>query len=342
MRILLGMSGGIDSTFAAKKLVDEGHHVEGAVLKMHEYTELSAARSAAENVSVRLHEIDCTVEFANTVKADFVHQYTKGRTPNPCVLCNEKVKFRYLYEYAMEHGFDAIATGHYARIVKLVCDGELRYALSVAEDIKKDQTYMLYRLPQEILSVLCLPLAESEKESVRDAARKSDIHAADRKDSQEICFLPDGSHTEFIESVAGKSPVGDFIDEGGRILGKHNGIIRYTVGQRKGLGIALGERMFVTRINPEDNTVTLAPHLSGRREVRVCDMVYSGMPRPKADTVVPLSVKLRYTAVPIPAVAHLYADGGALLEFSESVAAAPGQSAVLYRDNAVMCGGFIC
>ena len=341
MKILVGMSGGVDSTYAVQKLLLEGHTVEGAVLKMHEHTELSAARMAARNVGVVLHEIDCTEMFEKIVKENFVTEYTKGRTPNPCIICNEKIKFKYLYEYARKHGFDRIATGHYAKIRSFASEGKTRYALSVADDLKKDQSYMLYRLPQEILSILCLPLADSEKSDIRVKARESGISAADRKDSQEICFLPNGAHADFVESRAGKSPRGDFVDENGRILGRHNGIVRYTVGQRKGLGISLGERMFVTEINPLNNTVTLAPRLNGSRVVRVSDMVYSGMPRPLEDSVVSLYAKLRYTASVIPAKVHLFTDGTALLELSEPQKAAPGQSAVLYSEGAVMCGGFI-
>ena len=341
MKILLGMSGGIDSTFAAHKLVFEGHTVEGAVLKMHEYTELSAALSAAENAGIPLHVIDASQSFDSIIKENFVSEYSRARTPNPCIICNERVKFRFLYDYAMEHGFDAIATGHYARVVKLSNEDGVRYALAVAGDAKKDQSYMLYRLPQDILSRLYLPLSDLTKEQVRAIASERSIFAADRKDSQEICFLPEGNHAEFVEQRAGKSLPGRFIDELGNTLGMHNGIIRYTVGQRKGLGISLGERMFVTHIDPIENTVTLAPNMQGASAVTISDMVYSGMPSPFEETVVNMLVKLRYTAPLIPAEVHLFPDKTARLEFSENVKAAPGQSAVLYADGIVMCGGFI-
>ena len=150
MKILVGISGGVDSAFATKKLIEEGHQVEGAVLKMHEHTEIEAAREAAESLGIRLHEIDCTVAFEK-IKENFVSEYTKGRTPNPCIICNEQVKFKYLYDFAMENGFDLIATGHYARIESVETCGEKRYACAFPEDMKKEQTYMLYRLPQNIL-----------------------------------------------------------------------------------------------------------------------------------------------------------------------------------------------
>lgn len=229
MRILVGISGGVDSAFAAKKLILEGHEVEGAVLIMHEFTELSAAREAAESVGIRLYEIDCRDSF-NEIKQNFVSEYINARTPNPCIICNERVKFKMLYDFAIERGFDAIATGHYARVERL--NG--RYTLAIPEDERKEQTYMLYRLPQNILSRLILPLSEGKKTNIRIIAKEQGISAANREDSQEICFLPNGGHTDYIESVAGKSVEGNFVDENGRVLGRHKGIIHYTVGQRKG------------------------------------------------------------------------------------------------------------
>ena len=336
MKILVGISGGVDSAYAAKKLMLEGHEVEGAVLIMHQHTELAAAREAAESVGIKLHEIDCTTAF-DEIKRNFVNEYINARTPNPCIICNERVKFRILYDYAMANGFDAIATGHYARLVSL--DG--RYSLAMPEDSRKEQTYMLYRLPQEILSRLVLPLAEGTKSEIRSMAEEQGISAANREDSQEICFLPEGNHTEYIESVAGKSPEGDFVDYQGKILGRHKGIIHYTVGQRKGLGISLGERAFVTEIDPVKNTVTLSPNMSGKITVNISDVVYSGMPSPTEETEVILDVKLRYTAPLVKATARLYPDGRATLTLDSPQKFAPGQSAVLYRDGVVMLGGFI-
>ena len=332
----MGISGGVDSAYAAKKLLTEGHEVEGAVLIMHDYTEIEAAREAAESVGIKLHEIDCRDSFSK-IKENFVSEYIKGRTPNPCIICNERVKFRTLYDFAMDNGFDAIATGHYARLTEI--DG--RFALAMPEDKRKEQTYMLYRLPEEILSKLVLPLSEGTKTEIREKAAEQGISAANRSDSQEICFLPEGNHTEYIESVAGKCPEGDFIDDDGKVLGRHKGIIHYTVGQRKGLGISLGERAFVTEINPENNTVTLSPKMSGRDTVYLTDVVYSGMNAPKSESVVELDVKLRYTAPLVKATAHLHPDGTATLMLSDPQKFAPGQSAVLYRDGVVMLGGFI-
>lgn len=341
MKILLGISGGVDSAFAAKKLIDEGHTVEGAILVMHDYTELDAAREVASSVGFKLCELDCRERFTRIVKENFVREYSLARTPNPCIICNERVKFACLYEYAMENGFDRIATGHYARIVKLGDNASVRYAVARADDAKKDQSYMLYRLPQQILSRLVLPLADMTKEEVRELALSAGISSAERRDSQEICFLPDGGHAEYIESILGKFPEGNFVNENGEILGKHKGIIRYTVGQRRGLGIALGERAFVTEINPGLNTITLSGVMSGKTEISISNIAYSGLTPPDETTELSAEVKIRYTATPVPARITLYTDGRATLVFDKPLKSAPGQSAVVYEGGHVLFGGFI-
>ena len=341
MKILVGISGGVDSAFAAQKLKDDGHDVEGAILKMHEYTELFAAQEVAESIGIPLHILDCTDSFDKIIRKNFVDEYLCGRTPNPCIICNERVKFKELYDYAMKNGFDAIATGHYAKIRRIE-DGEfVRYAFCAPADLSKDQTYMLYRLPEEIVSRLVLPLGDYCKTEVRSEAAEAGISVADRPDSQEICFLPLGNYSEYIESVAGKCPEGNFVDPEGRVLGKHKGIIHYTVGQRKGLGISLGERAFVTKIDPIDNTVTLSSKVAGVHFVKVRDAVFSGMSVPEKGHKGSFFAKLRYSARAIPCIADFGNDGEITLEFEDAVKAAPGQSAVLYRDGAVMFGGFI-
>ena len=340
MKILVGISGGVDSAYAAKKLLSQGHEVEGAILIMHEHTEIEAAREVAKSVGIPLYEIDCTTAFC-AIKKNFVNEYVSGRTPNPCIICNEKVKFALLYDHAVKHGFDAIATGHYARIDKIQNNGETRYAFAIPEDSRKEQTYMLYRLPQEIISHLALPLSEGTKAQIRLEAEELGISAANRKDSQEICFLPEGHHAEYIESVAGKCPNGNFVDSNGRVLGRHKGIIHYTVGQRKGLGISLGERTFVTDINAQTGDITLASAFEGEMEILVTDMVYSGMKKPETEQTVTLEVKLRYSAQLVKTDARLFPDGTAVLSFEAPQKCAPGQSAVLYKNGTVLCGGFI-
>lgn len=336
MRILVGISGGVDSALAAKRLMDLGHEVEGAILIMHEHTDVAAAEEVAESLGINLHKIYITSEFL-AVMSNFVEEYTHGRTPNPCIICNERVKFSRLYNYADVMGYDAIATGHYASVKKI---GD-RYALAIPEDEKKDQTYMLYRLPQNILEKLILPLSEGTKPQIRAEAEEAGISAANRTDSQEICFIPDGDHAGYIESVKGKCPEGDFVDPEGNVLGRHKGIIHYTVGQRKGLGISLGTRAFVTAIDPETNRITLSTDLTGKSSLSVSGIVYSGMAAPTEEIELPFEVKLRYGARPVKTMARLYPDGRAELSLSSPQVFAPGQSAVLYRDGVVMLGGFI-
>lgn len=337
MKILVGISGGVDSAYAALRLLREGHSVEGAVLKMHEHTDVFSARRAAEELNIPLHEIDVTVSFNNIIKENLVSEYLSGRTPNPCILCNERVKFAALYDFAEANGFDKIATGHYARVVNI---GD-RYAVASATDTSKDQSYMLYRLPQKVLAKLILPLSEEDKRNVRRDAGEAGVSASEKKDSQEICFLPDVSYIDYIEARVGKCPEGDFVSPDGQVLGKHKGIIRYTVGQRKGLGISLGERVFVTDISPESNTVTLSPKMIGRKEIEITNIVYSGLDEKTEPFSKNLAVKLRYTAPKIPVTVRHTEEGKTLLSFDTEVIAAPGQSAVIYDGNTVMLGGYI-
>ena len=342
MKILLGISGGVDSAYAAYKLKNEGHNVEGAVIRMHEHTELDAAIEAAESIGIPIHIIDASGAFDKIIKENFAAEYKRGRTPNPCIICNPEVKFKSLYDYAEENGFDMIATGHYAKIVKLESCGEVRYTLASPADEKKDQTYMLYRLPQHILAKTLFPLADMNKTDVRQSSRVEGLSAADRGDSQEICFLPNGGYADFVESRAGKCPSGNFVDDSGKVLGAHKGIIHYTVGQRKGLGIALGARVFVTDIDPIANTVTLSPSPKKSTEITITDVVYTGLIPPTDELTIEALVKPRYTAKKVPARVTFRMDATARVTFSEPTTAAPGQSLTVYTpDGILLAGGFI-
>ncbi len=341
MRILLGMSGGLDSTYAAKKLLAEGYEVEGAVLCLHPYAEIDAARLAAEQVGIPLHIVDGRERFSAVVKKDFANEYLHGRTPNPCVVCNREVKFPLLYEYAVAHGFDRIATGHYASVVRR---GD-RYAIAEGEDGGKDQSYVLWPLSQEILSHLLLPLSSMTKQQVRALAREASLSAADRAESQEICFIPDGDYASFIEQETGAAPVeGDFVDESGAPLGRHKGIVHYTVGQRKGLGIALGKRMFVTAISPEKNTVTLSENANATvSEFEIERIVFSGIAEPQQGSEIRADARVRYLA-PLRPASIVYLGGGRarVSLFTPARAVTPGQSCVFYAQGAVVFGGVIC
>ena len=305
MKFLVGISGGVDSAAAAKLLMDMGHEVEGAVLVMHGHTEICAAREVAESLGIPLHEIDATAAFDKCVRSNFVSEYLSGRTPNPCIICNAEVKFRCLYEFAVSHGFDRIATGHYADVEERSFGGLTRYFVVAGEDKAKDQSYMLYRLGQDVLSRLTLPLAKLNKVEIRKIAAKAWLSAADRADSLEICFIPDNDYAAYIESVSGECPEGDFIDEAGKILGKHRGIIRYTVGQRKGLGISLGERAFVSKIDKESNNITLSRGSYAVTRLSVSDVIYSDSEENAIGKTERISVRVRYKSKPVMASVSL-------------------------------------
>ncbi len=337
MKILLGMSGGLDSTCAAKRLLEFGHSVTGALLLMHEYTDLLAAERSAREIGLPLITEDCRALFDRTVKETLAREYAQGRTPNPCVICNAEVKLRRLYELAMQEGYDAIATGHYAAVVRC---GD-RYAVKMADYRPKDQSYMLWALPQEILSRLILPLAAEEKPRLRREAEALSLSSASAEESQEICFLPDGDYPSFVEGRCGPFPEGDFVDASGQVLGRHRGIHRYTVGQRKGLGIALGKRMFVTRILPQENRVVLSEDASlGDPAFRIEHPVFSGLP-PRFEGEERFSVKLRYAAKPQPASVRFDREGATVLLDASKGPLPYGQSAVFYREDTVMLGGVI-
>lgn len=336
MKILVGLSGGVDSAYAALELLRRGHDVGGAVLRMHQYTEIDAARRVAEQIGIPFFVIDCAEQFDSVVKTNFAEEYASARTPNPCIICNERVKFASLRDFALLNGYDMIATGHYARIIRR---GD-RLTFGAAADARKDQSYMLYRLPQSIMNMLVLPLSEVTKEHVRQTLSDAGIDIAEKPDSQEICFLPDGGYADFVEERCGAFLPGSFISDDGEVLGEHKGIIHYTVGQRKGLGISLGERMFVTAINALDNTVTLSREMSGKRTALLDSPVFMGIPA-MVDEPLRVSVKVRYTATPVTAVAT--PDGELVrLTFDTPVKAAPGQSAVAFdADGALLFGGII-
>ena len=345
MKILVGISGGVDSAYAAYKLKNAGHEVEGAVLIMHDFTELSAAREAALSLGIPLHEIDCREPFEE-IKKNFVSEYLSGRTPNPCIICNERVKFKLLHDFAIKNGFDKIATGHYARVEEIFDGDERHYLLSQAKDLRKDQTYMLYRLSEQTLSHLILPMGDEVKEELRENTPEELSFVKEKGDSQEICFIPDNDYAGYIECRLGAFPEGDFVDENGNILGRHRGIIRYTVGQRKGLQIPSLKKLYVTSIDSLNNTVSVSSEVRESTVVRLADVVLQGLlekQRSGGELIVEdIYVKLRYQARPVQCRARIYEDNTAILYLNEPFkSVTPGESAVAYRDGSVMFGGII-
>lgn len=337
--VLLALSGGVDSSLCAALLKEQGYDLQAVVMQMsdaHAPTVL-AAEKAAQTLDIPLTVLDLREVFEREVVIPFINAYRQATTPNPCILCNPRVKFRYLLETADRLGCAYIATGHYARVDK--ADG--RYFIKTAASGARDQSYMLYRLPQEVLCRLLLPLGEAFKDEVRQKARQLGLSSADAPDSQDNCFVPDGDWAGFIERRSGPMAPGDFISPEGAVCGRHRGLLHYTVGQRKGLGIALGRPVFVNRLNIENNTVELSYAGQEYRSFLLAeDCVF--MCRESINEPLRALVKIRSAAVPAPALLTPLAPQRIRCDFDEPVRApAPGQSAVFYLKDRVLGGGFI-
>lgn len=337
-KVLVGVSGGVDSTVCVNLLQEQGYEVVGAVIRFSpaHAKAVQDAETVAQQLGIALYIIDAEDLFAKEVVAPFCKSYCAGKTPNPCVICNPLVKFSVLLNKADELGIAFIATGHYARIAEK--DG-IFYPQQAAS-IARDQSYMLYRLPQRILSRLLLPLGGFEKETIRKIATEHEYASANAPDSQEICFIPDGNYPAYIEALGYKGLQGNFIAPNGEVLGPHKGVLHYTIGQRRGLHIALGQPVFVKRIE-ENGDISLG--FSGEefyRRITLDDVVTTSGASLTENTV--YTVKIRSAAKPVPCTVTNTANGEVFLIFDEPVRApAPGQSAVLYQEDLVVGGGFI-
>ncbi len=352
MKVLVAMSGGVDSSVAAKLLTDAGNDCIGCTMKLYanedagisrahtccSLDDVEDARSVAHRLHMPYYVFNFSDDFREKVIGKFIRCYQEGLTPNPCIDCNRYMKFDRLFERAKILGCDHIATGHYARIA--FEDG--RYVLKKALDLSKDQSYVLYDMTQEQLAHTLFPLGELCKAQTRQIAEEADFLNAEKPDSQDICFVPNGDYAAVIELHTGKKAVpGDFVDKNGRVLGRHGGIIRYTIGQHRGLGLSLPEKKYVCAICPESNTVVLgdAEDLY-RRDVRVGALRWIAGQAPGERFR--CKAKLRYRQPEQPALAELQADGTLLLHFDEPQrAATPGQAAVFYDGDVVLGGGTI-
>ena len=349
MKVSIAMSGGVDSAVTAY-LISKRYDCHGATMRLcsgllsQEYSERAErdildARRICDALGIPHDVYDLSDEFRKAVVDDFISAYRSGATPNPCIVCNREIKFGVFFDRCQELGADAVATGHYARIEK---DGAGRYLLKKAADLSKDQSYVLYSLTQRQLSRTLFPLGDLTKAEARQIALDNGFINASKRDSQDICFIPDGDYAAFIQRITGEIfPKGNFIDINGCVLGEHDGIIKYTVGQRKGLGIALGEPMYVSKKNVFDNTVTLARNseLFGREltaskiNLIACDSI---------DSPTRLSARIRYNQTEQSATV-IQTDGDTLhVTFDEPQRAiSRGQSLVLYDGDTVVGGGII-
>ena len=349
-KVVVGMSGGVDSAVAALLLKEAGYDVIGVTLRTwvssdgqeSRCCEIDDARAVSQKIGIPYHVFNCVSDFENRVIKPFIDDYLSGLTPNPCVICNREIKWKRLMYHANVLGADYVATGHYAHVVKLDSG---RYTVRKALHGEKDQTYMLYRLSQEQLARTLMPLGDLSKQEVRDIAQRAGLPVASKPDSQEICFVTDGDYTDFIASQPGVTlpPEGNFTDESGKVLGKHKGIIHYTVGQRKGLGIALGYPAYVKQIKPETNEVVLGASGSTYCDTVYCrDLNFMGIEEPAYGEKLRCQVKIRYRHPGQDAVLEKESEDLFRLSFDEPVrSATPGQSAVFYDANGDLIGGGI-
>jgi tRNA-specific 2-thiouridylase len=357
-KVVVGMSGGVDSSVAAYLLKKQGYEVIGVTMQIWQDEDretvednggccgLSAvddARRVAARLDIPYYVLNFKRDFKEKVIDYFIDEYLNGATPNPCIACNRYVKWESMLSKALAIGADYIATGHYAKVTKHPVTG--RYTLALADTDSKDQTYALYNLTQDQLSHTLMPVGDYEKTDIREIAREIGLAVADKPDSQDICFVPDGDYATFIaQNSNAEISEGDFVDKNGKVLGRHKGICHYTVGQRKGLGLAFGVPMYVCGIDCDKNQVVLG----GNEELFKCDVLvrdfnWMAFEKPKDGETLEVMGKLRYSQSMSKCKITPIADSDLVsCVFDEPQrAVTPGQAAVFYSDGYVVGGGVI-
>ncbi len=348
--VLIAMSGGVDSSAAACLLIQQGYSCVGGIMQLCTQkllgsnadltANISDAQTVACKLGIPLHIFDATELFNEKVVDNFVHCYETGLTPNPCIQCNRYLKFSHLVQKASELNCQYVATGHYARIRRDNNTG--RFLLYKATDPAKDQSYFLYMLNQEQLSHILFPLGELSKEQARQIAADAGLINARKRDSQDICFIPDGDYASFIRRYTGKHyPTGDFLDLFGKKVGTHNGYIDYTLGQRKGLGLAMGEPVYVCAKNKDNNTVTVGPNDALLSNALLAND-WNWIPFPQLEQPLRVFAKARSRHTPQQATVYPESNGYCKVVFDQPQRAlTPGQAVVLYDGDMVIGGGTI-
>ncbi|MCJ7656266.1 MAG: tRNA 2-thiouridine(34) synthase MnmA [Candidatus Atribacteria bacterium] len=340
-KVVVAMSGGVDSSLAAALLKEEGYNVLGVTIHHYEGNEnLESVKQAAQNLKIPWHVLDVTKEFKNIVVDYFCQEYLTGRTPNPCVVCNLKIKFGLLLEKAKSLGADYLATGHYA--IKKYDQKSKKFLLKRGVDENKDQSYFLYRLNQEILPCVLFPLGKFKKSQTREVAKKYGLKNYKKEESQEICFIQDDNYRKFLtQHIKDTIKSGKFIDKEGKILGEHQGIPFYTIGQRKGLGVSLNKRMYVIEINSQQNVITLGDDKDLYSDkLLVKDLNFISGDKPSKS--IKAEVKIRYNSKKSSAMISPCHEDKSLINFEiPQRAITPGQSAVFYQGDVVIGGGII-
>ena len=345
-KVLVAMSGGVDSSAAAALLVQQGYDCDGAMLKLAPNedsrccsADAEDARQAATRLGMRFYVFNETDRFRRCVMDRFTAEYAAGRTPNPCIDCNRELKFGALLDRALTLGYDYIATGHYARVAYDAESG--RYRLLRGAERRKDQSYVLYQLTQHQLAHLLLPVGDYDKPAIRDKAREAGLDNADKGDSQDICFVPDGDYVNFLQRQGLTLTPGDFLDEAGCVLGRHRGLPCYTIGQGKGLGVAVGRHVYVLEKDRDRNAIVLGDDAALYASSLLASHVnwISGQ-IPAAP--VRCAAKTRYSQVETPCTAYPLPDGGLRVVFDQPQRAiTAGQAVVLYDGDEVLGGGTI-
>lgn len=353
-KVLVGMSGGVDSSVAACLLLEQGYDVAGVTLHLYDnedaglskartccsLSDVEDARSVARHLGIEHYVFNFGPEFRKEVIGRFAEGYRKGETPNPCIECNRYIKFGIMLERAKLLGYDYIATGHYAQTAYSEETG--RWLLKKAADTSKDQTYVLFSLSQEAISHTLFPLGGLKKSEVRKIAEEHGFVNAAKPDSEDICFVPDGNYVAFLENVMGmKTAPGDFVDTAGNVLGRHGGIIRYTIGQRKGLGLSFEAPKYVLRKDTLTNAVVLGSNRELFRDSFFAENVNLLFAESLTEPT-KAGVKIRYSQTEAPATLFPARGGTVRVQFEEPQRAiTPGQAAVFYSGDTVLGGGTI-